>query len=122
MKQVKCADLGNDCDFVAKGTLEEVMSQVADHATGVHKMTITDDVVAAVKGVMTELPKPSQVESFSFTPRDTIQIPISPSKLLPLSRIPILWFLGVWFRAYGIGNVAAKSLEGQYSLTGSISL
>ena len=54
-KQVKCADLGNDCDFVAKGTLEEVMSQVADHATGVHKMTITDDVVAAVKGVMTEL-------------------------------------------------------------------
>ena len=55
IKQVKCADLGNDCDFVAKGTLEEVMSQVADHATGVHKMTITDDVVAAVKGVMTEL-------------------------------------------------------------------
>ena len=54
MKQVKCADLGNDCDFVAKGTLEEVMSQVADHATGVHNMTITDDVIEAVKGVMTE--------------------------------------------------------------------
>ena len=30
MKQVKCADLGNDCDFVAKGTLDEVMAQVAD--------------------------------------------------------------------------------------------
>ena len=55
MKQVKCADLGNDCDFVAKGTLDEVMAQVADHATGVHKMTITDDVVAAVKGVMTDV-------------------------------------------------------------------
>ena len=55
MKQVKCADLGNDCDFVAKGTLEEVMSQVADHATGVHKMTITDDVIEAVKGVMTDV-------------------------------------------------------------------
>ena len=54
MKQVKCADLGNDCDFVAKGTLEEVMNQVADHATGVHNMTITDDVIEAVKGVMTE--------------------------------------------------------------------
>lgn len=54
MKQVKCADLGNDCDFVAKGTLEEVMTQVADHATGVHNMTITDDVIEAVKGVMTE--------------------------------------------------------------------
>ena len=55
MKQVKCADLGNDCDFVAKGSVEEVMAQVADHATGVHKMTITDDVVAAVKGVMTDV-------------------------------------------------------------------
>ena len=42
MKQVKCADLGNDCDFVAKGSVEEVMAQVADQATGVHKMTITD--------------------------------------------------------------------------------
>ena len=31
------------------------MAQVADHATGVHKMTITDDVVAAVKGVMTDV-------------------------------------------------------------------
>ena len=55
MKQVNCADLGNDCDFVAKGSVEEVMAQVADHATGVHKMTITDDVVAAVKGVMTDV-------------------------------------------------------------------
>ena len=55
MKQVKCADLGNDCDFVAKGSIEEVMAQVADHATGVHKMTITDDVVEAVKGVMTDV-------------------------------------------------------------------
>ena len=55
MKQVKCADLGNDCDFVAKGSFDEVMAQVADHATGVHKMTITDDVVVAVKGVMTDV-------------------------------------------------------------------
>ena len=55
MKQVKCADLGNDCDFVAKGSVEEVMAQVADHATGVHKMAITDDLVAAVKGVMTDV-------------------------------------------------------------------
>ena len=55
MKQVKCADLVNDCDFVTKGSVEEVMAQVADHATGVHKMTITDDVVAAVKGVMTDV-------------------------------------------------------------------
>ena len=55
MKQVKCADLGNDCDFVAKGSIDEVMAQVADHATGVHKMTITDDVVEAVKGVMTDV-------------------------------------------------------------------
>ena len=29
------------------------MTQVTDHATGVHKMTITDDVVTAVKGLMT---------------------------------------------------------------------
>ena len=55
MKQVKCADLGNDCDFVAKGTLEEVMSQVADHATGVHKMKINEDVIKAVKGVITDV-------------------------------------------------------------------
>lgn len=55
MKQVKCADLGNDCDFVAKGTLEEVMSQVDDHATGVHKMTINEDVIKAVKGVITDV-------------------------------------------------------------------
>jgi predicted small metal-binding protein len=55
MKLVKCADLGNECDFVAKGPFDEVMAQVADHATGVHKMTITDDVVVAVKGVMTDV-------------------------------------------------------------------
>ena len=55
MKQVKCVDLGNDCGFVAKGSIYEVMAQVADHATGVHKMTITDEVVAAVKGVMTDV-------------------------------------------------------------------
>ncbi|MDA1288628.1 MAG: DUF1059 domain-containing protein [Bacteroidetes bacterium] len=55
MKEIKCADLGNDSDFVAKGSVEEVMAQVADHATGVHKMSITDDVVAAVKGVITDV-------------------------------------------------------------------
>ena len=45
MKQVKCIDLGNDWDFIAKGSVEEVMTQVADHANGVHNMTITDDVL-----------------------------------------------------------------------------
>ena len=55
MKQVKFIDLGNDCDFIVKGSVDEVMIQVADHANGVHNMTITDDVVAAVKGVMTDV-------------------------------------------------------------------
>ena len=55
MKQVKFIDLGNDCDFIVKGSVDEVMIQVADHANGVHNMTITDDVVSAVKGVMTDV-------------------------------------------------------------------
>lgn len=36
-KSMSCRDVGPDCDFVARGeTEEEIMSQVAEHARGVH--------------------------------------------------------------------------------------
>lgn len=38
--ELACKDLGQDCDFVAKGqTMDELMAQGAEHGKTVHHMT-----------------------------------------------------------------------------------
>jgi len=38
-KTMNCRDVGPDCDFVARGeTEDEIMGQVAEHASAVHGM------------------------------------------------------------------------------------
>jgi len=56
-KEVRCRDLGFDCDGVVRGeTEEEVLTQVAAHAKEVHNMTeIPDEVVEKVRSVMREI-------------------------------------------------------------------
>jgi len=56
-KELRCADLGMKCDFVAKaGTDDEVLRQAAAHAERVHHMSriegpMMDKVKAAIRTV-----------------------------------------------------------------------
>jgi len=58
MKLVRCRDHGFDCKFEAHGTEEEVLQQTAGHATSVHHLQISEDLVKAVKAKMKEIPAP----------------------------------------------------------------
>ena len=53
-KEMRCADVGLDCDFVARAeTTEEIMGQVAAHAAEAHGITeISDELAAQVKSVV----------------------------------------------------------------------
>ncbi len=53
-KEMKCRDVGFDCDYVAKGDTEgDILKQVAEHATAAHPTaTITPEVVEKVKSVI----------------------------------------------------------------------
>ncbi len=52
-KVLRCRDTGADCDFEARGeTEEEIMQQVGPHATDVHKMEITPELVEKVRGAI----------------------------------------------------------------------
>jgi predicted small metal-binding protein len=54
-KQLACKDFGHSCAFVAKGeTVEDILPQVAKHATEVHKMQVTPELVAAAKSKIRE--------------------------------------------------------------------
>ncbi len=54
-KVLRCRDTGADCDFEARGeTEEEIMQQVAQHATDVHKMEVTPELVEQVRGAIQE--------------------------------------------------------------------
>jgi predicted small metal-binding protein len=54
-KQLACKDFGHSCNFVAKGeTAEDILPQVAKHATEVHKMQVTPELVAAAKAKIRE--------------------------------------------------------------------
>ncbi len=40
MKEIKCRDLGKDCDFVCRGnTVEDVLKKAAEHGKKEHGMT-----------------------------------------------------------------------------------
>lgn len=58
MKLVRCRDHGFDCKFEARGTEEEVLQQTARHATSVHHLQVSEDLVKAVKAKMKEIPAP----------------------------------------------------------------
>ncbi len=47
-KEMRCGDMGMDCDFVARTeSTEDFMQQVAAHAAEVHGITEIDDELAA---------------------------------------------------------------------------
>ncbi len=55
-KELRCADVGMDCDFVAKAeTQEELMQKVAKHAKEVHAISeITPELKQKVERVIRE--------------------------------------------------------------------
>ena len=47
-KQLRCRDVGLNCDFEARGdTVEEVLRQAAEHARSVHQITEMPPELAA---------------------------------------------------------------------------
>ncbi|MFQ5819945.1 MAG: DUF1059 domain-containing protein [Candidatus Heimdallarchaeota archaeon] len=56
-KEVRCRDLGVDCDGVIQGETEgEILNKVAAHAKEVHNMTeISDELAEKVRSVMREV-------------------------------------------------------------------
>lgn len=57
-KELRCADVGMDCDYVATAsTHEELMGKVAAHAAEVHGIReITPELEAKVASVIREKP------------------------------------------------------------------
>jgi predicted small metal-binding protein len=56
MKEMRCRDVGMDCDFVARGSSEqEVMDKAAQHARSDHGLqTIPPDLAQKVRGAIHE--------------------------------------------------------------------
>ena len=57
MKEVRCADAGMACDFVAKAeTEQELMQKVAAHAREKHGITqVTPELAEKVKKIMRDV-------------------------------------------------------------------
>ena len=55
-KVLRCADAsGTSCQFVARGrTLEDILQQAGAHAVQGHGLTVTPELVEAVKARVTE--------------------------------------------------------------------
>lgn len=53
-KEMRCADVGMDCDFVAHAeSTDELMQQVAAHAADAHGITeISDELAAQVQSLI----------------------------------------------------------------------
>jgi len=53
MKDFHCRDVGNNCDFVARGqTNDEILKQVGKHAENDHQMKVTPDMSKKVEGLI----------------------------------------------------------------------
>lgn len=51
MKQLKCRDVGFDCEAVVEGeSVDEVMAQVGPHVNQVHGVDVTPELVEAATG------------------------------------------------------------------------
>ena len=57
MHQMKCRDVGMDCDFVAKGkTQEEVLTQAREHGKTTHNLlTLTKELEQKVRSAIKEI-------------------------------------------------------------------
>jgi predicted small metal-binding protein len=55
-KVLRCADVsGTSCQFVARGrTMDEILQQAGQHAVEGHGLTVTPELVEAVKARVTE--------------------------------------------------------------------
>ena len=55
-KVLRCADVsGTECRFVARGkTMDEILAQAGQHAVEGHGLTVTPELVEAVKAKVTE--------------------------------------------------------------------
>ncbi len=55
-KVLRCADVtGTACQFVARGkTMDDILQQTGRHATEGHGLTVTPELVEAVKARVTE--------------------------------------------------------------------
>ena len=55
-KVLRCADVsGTSCQFVARGcTVEDILQQAGRHATEGHGLSVTAELVEAVKARITE--------------------------------------------------------------------
>jgi predicted small metal-binding protein len=55
-KVLRCADVsGTACRFVARGrTMDDILQQAGQHAVADHGLTVTPELVAAVKARVTE--------------------------------------------------------------------
>ena len=53
-KEMRCADVGMDCDFVATAeSVDQLMEKVVEHAREVHGITeVTPDLAAKVSAVI----------------------------------------------------------------------
>lgn len=60
-KELRCADVGMDCDFVTRAeTTEELMGKVAAHASEVHGIDeVTPELQAQVMSVVRDVPTAS---------------------------------------------------------------
>lgn len=53
MKVVRCRDVGFDCEGVVRAeNEEEVLRQVAEHASTVHNVDVTPELAAQVKSLI----------------------------------------------------------------------
>jgi len=55
-KLLRCGDLVKGCPFEARGSEDEILKQAGAHAVEAHKLEVTPELVAAVKGVLKEEP------------------------------------------------------------------
>lgn len=55
MKQLRCAELGFDCDYQIEAESEaEILQQAAQHAQTVHGLTVTPEIAAQVTNLIKE--------------------------------------------------------------------
>ena len=54
MKEIKCRDVGKNCDFVCKGnTEEEVLKRVTEHARKAHGMAdLSQEMKAKIRSLI----------------------------------------------------------------------
>ncbi len=56
MKELRCRDVGFDCDAVVHGeTVEDVLAQTAPHAKQAHGVEVTPEQAAQISGLIRDV-------------------------------------------------------------------